>query len=125
MNIEYIATSEAPKAFGPFSQATKAGNWIFTSGIMPLDPADGELVQGGIKEQTEQTLKNLSAILREAGSSLSRIMSVTVYLTDMDEFSEMNTVYNSFFTENFPARATVCVKSLAKNAKLEMQAIAM
>jgi 2-iminobutanoate/2-iminopropanoate deaminase len=125
MSIKYIETSKAPEAFGPFSQATKNREWIFTSGAMPLNPADGSLVSGGIAAQTRQTLDNLAAVLSEAGSTLSKVMMVTVYLTDMDEFSEMNAVYNEYFTDNYPARATVGVYALAKNAKVEMQAGAL
>jgi 2-iminobutanoate/2-iminopropanoate deaminase len=125
MSIEYVDTGKAPEAFGPFSQATKSGGWIFTSGAMPLNPSDGSLIAGGIAEQTRQTLKNLKSVLFEAGSSLSKVMLITVYLTDMEEFSEMNAVYSEFFSENCPARATVGVNALAKDAKVEIQAIAL
>ena len=125
MSIEYIETDKAPKAFGPFSQATKSGDWIFTSGAMPLDPSDGSLIDGGIAEQTRQTLRNLESVLAEAGSSLSRVLLITVYLTEIEEFSEMNSVYSEFFSEKCPARAAVGVKALAKGAKVEMQAIAL
>ena len=123
--IEYIETDKAPAAFGPFSQALKSEQLVFTSGALPLVPLTGELVVGGIKEQTVQTLENLKAVLKEAGSSLEQVMLITVYMTDMDEFSEMNEVYATYFGKNCPARAAVGINALAKKARVEMQAVAV
>jgi 2-iminobutanoate/2-iminopropanoate deaminase len=125
MSIEYIATSEAPLAFGPFSQAAKGNGFVFTSGALPLVPQTGELVDGGIREQTTQTLLNLKKVVEAAGSSLQRVVLITVYLTSMDDFAAMNEIYSQHFAVNFPARATVGIASLAKGAKVEMQAIAL
>jgi 2-iminobutanoate/2-iminopropanoate deaminase len=125
MSMEYIATLKAPPAFGPFSQASKGNGFIFTSGALPLDPVTGELVDGGVKEQTNQTLLNLKMVVEAAGSSLDQVALITVYLTSMDYFDEMNEVYSGYFAANFPARATVGIASLAKGAKVEMQAIAL
>lgn len=124
MSIEYIVTDKAPEAFGPFSQAVQFDNLVFTSGAMPLDPSDGKFVGGDIREQTGQTLDNLSAVLEAAGSSLDNVLLITVYMTDMSEFAEMNEVYSSFFKGSCPARATVGVNALAKDARIEIQAIA-
>lgn len=125
MSIEYITTQTAPPAFGPFSQAAKGNGFVFTSGALPLDPNTGDLVDGGIKEQTNQTLFNLKMVVEAAGSSLQQVVLITVYLTSMDDFEEMNEVYSSYFASSFPARATVGIASLAKGAKVEMQAIAL
>ncbi len=125
MKIEYLSTDKAPEAFGPFSQGTVCRDMLFTSGAMPLDPRNGNLVSGGIREQTRQTLENLKALLDEGGSSLDKVLSVTVYITDMDDFAEMNAVYAEYFKGECPARATVGVSSLAKEALVEMQAIAL
>ncbi|MBI9100969.1 MAG: hypothetical protein JEY99_01035 [Spirochaetales bacterium] len=124
MKIKSIVTDMAPAAFGPFVQGVEFGNLVFTSGAMPLDPVDGELITGDIREQTKQTMNNLSAVLEAAGTSLEKVLLITVYMTDMNEFSEMNEVYASYFEDVCPARATVGVKSLAKNARVEIQAIA-
>lgn len=123
--MERIATKKAPAAFGPFCQATVGNGMVFTSGAMPLDPADGSLIPGGVGEQTKQTLDNLKSVLEAAGSSMQRILQITIYLTDMDSFDEMNLVYGTYFAEEFPARVTVGVASLAKDAMVEMQAVAL
>jgi len=125
MSIEYITTDEAPLAFGPFSQAVKGNGFVFTSGALPLDPRTGDLIAGGIREQTNQTILNLKMVVEAAGSSLDRVVLITVYLTSMDDFAEMNKIYSEHFAANCPARATVGIASLAKGAKVEMQAIAL
>ena len=112
-------------AFGPFCQATKANGLVFTSGAMPLDPSDGSLVPGGVGVQTVQTLKNLKNVIEAAGSSMGRILQITVYLTDMEKFGEMNDAYGAFFDGEYPARVTLGVSSLAKHAMVEMQAVAL
>jgi len=123
--MERIATKNAPMAFGPFCQATVANGLVYTSGAMPFDPADGSLVPGGVKEQTRQTLENLKHVVEAAGSSLGRILQITVYLTDMEKFGEMNEVYGAFFDGEYPARVTLGVSALAKHAMVEMQAVAL
>lgn len=123
--MERVSTDKAPAAFGPFCQATVANGFIFTSGAMPFNPADGSLVPGGMREQTLQTMENLKNVLEAAGSSMSRVLQITVYLTDMDRFGEMNEVYSTFFSGEYPARATLGVTALAKNAMVEMQAVAL
>jgi len=112
-------------AFGPFCQATVANGLVYTSGAMPLHPADGSLVPGGVGEQTRQTLENLKNVIEAAGSSMGRILQITVYLTDMEKFGEMNDVYGTFFNGEYPARVTLGVSALAKNAMVEMQAVAL
>lgn len=123
--MERIATNNAPKAFGPFCQATVANGIVYTSGAMPFNPADGTLVPGGVREQTRQTLENLKSVLEAAGSSMGGILQTTVYLTDMEKFGEMNEVYGTFFAGEYPARVTVGVTALAKNAQVEIQATAL
>jgi 2-iminobutanoate/2-iminopropanoate deaminase len=123
--MERIATNNAPLAFGPFCQATVANGLIYTSGAMPFNPADGSLIPGGVKEQTRQTLENLKSVVEAAGSSMGHILQITVYLTDMEKFGEMNDVYSTFFDGDYPARVTVGVSSLAKRAMVEMHAVAL
>jgi 2-iminobutanoate/2-iminopropanoate deaminase len=122
---EIIATDRAPRAIGPYSQAVRAGNLVFASGQIPIDPATGEFVAGGIAEQTEQVLRNLSAVLEAARSGLSQIVKTTVFLADMNDFTAMNEVYGRFFGENPPARATVQAARLPRDAKVEIEAIAV
>ena len=122
---EIIATDRAPRAIGPYSQAVRAGNLVFASGQIPIDPATGEFVAGGIAEQTEQVLRNLSAVLEAASSGLNQIVKTTVFLADMNDFTVMNEVYGRFFGENPPARATVQAARLPRDAKVEIEAIAM
>jgi len=119
-----VTTDNAPAAIGPYSQAIKANGLIFTSGQIPLTPA-GELVEGDIHEQTRQVLTNLNAVLEAAGSSLDQIVKTTIYLTNMDDFIAVNTVYAEFFVGAFPARSTVAVKTLPKNVQIEIDAIAL
>src|ERR1051325_4023809 len=122
---ERIQTENAPAAIGPYSQAIKAGGFVFVSGQIPTDPQTGQFVPGGIAEQTEQVLKNLKAVLEAAGSSLDQIVKTTVFLADMKEFSGMNEVYARFFSGPPPARATVAVASLPRDARVEIEAVAL
>ena len=122
---EIIQTEHAPQAIGPYSQAVKVNGLVFASGQIPTDPATGQFVAGGIKEQTEQVLKNLSAVLEAAGSGLKQVVKTTVFLIDMDEFVAMNGVYGRFFTEQPPARATVQAARLPRDARVEIEAIAL
>ncbi|MDO5074679.1 MAG: RidA family protein [Bacteroidales bacterium] len=119
-----IATSAAPAAIGPYSQAIEANGLVFVSGQLPVDPATGEFVEGGIKELTHRSLTNLSNILAEAGLTLDNVVKTTVFLADMADFAEMNEVYASFFAAPFPARSAVAVKTLPKGARVEIEAIA-
>lgn len=119
-----ISTNNAPAAIGPYSQAIKVGNLIYTSGQIPIDPATGTLVAGGIKEQTRQSLLNVQAILKEAGISMSSVVKTTVFMADMNDFADMNTVYAEFFTEPYPARSAVAVKALPKGALVEIEVVA-
>jgi len=124
MGMERVATDDAPAAVGPYSQAVKAGGLVFVSGQIPLTPS-GEMVKGGIAEQVRQALANLRAVLSAAGSGLDRVVQVTVYLTDMDAFEELNRVYAEFFEEPYPARAVVEVSRLPKGAQVEVAAVAL
>ena len=122
--MKVINTSKAPKAIGPYSQAIEANGLVITSGQLPIDPATGEFAPGGIKEQTRQSLTNAKAILKEAGISLANVMKTTVFLSDMNDFAAMNEVYAEFFNEPFPARSAIAVKTLPKNALVEVECIA-
>ena len=122
--MKVISTKKAPAAIGPYSQAIQVGNLIYTSGQIPIDPATGIFVEGGIKEQTRQSLTNIQAILKEAGLTMDNVVKTTVYLTDMGDFADMNSVYAEFFTEPFPARSAVAVKSLPKGALIEIEVVA-
>lgn len=122
--METISTKNAPAAIGPYSQAIKVGNLIYTSGQIPIDPATGALVAGGIKEQTRQSLLNVQAILKEAGLSMSSAVKTTVFMADMNDFAGMNAVYAEFFTEPYPARSAVAVKALPKGALVEIEVVA-
>jgi len=122
---EIIQTASAPQAIGPYSQAVKINGFVFASGQIPIDPATGEFVAGGIEEQTEQVLKNLSAVLEAAGSGLGSVIKTTVFLADMQEFTAMNGVYGKFFGQEPPARATVEAARLPRDARVEIEAIAV
>ena len=122
---EIIVTDRAPSAIGPYSQAVRAGNFIFASGQIPIDPATGQFVAGGIAEQTEQVLKNLAALFAAAGVGLDQVVKTTVFLADMDDFTAMNEVYGRFFSTAAPARATVQAARLPRDAKVEIEAIAV
>ena len=120
-----INTNNAPAAIGPYSQAIDSGTGlIFVSGQLPIDPATGAFPEGGVKEQTRQSLTNAKAILEAAGLSLANVVKTTVFLADMGDFSAMNEVYAEFFAEPFPARSAVAVKTLPKNALVEVECIA-
>ena len=123
-DFKIIYTPEAPAALGPYSQAVVAGEWVFASGQIPIDPATGELIDGGIAEQTDRVMKNLAAVLHEAGLSLDRVVKTTVYLADMGTFGEMNEVYAEHFRDHRPARATVQAAALPKNVGVEIDVIA-
>ena len=120
-----VATSSAPAAIGPYSQAIKAHGMVFMSGQIPLDPGTMQLVEGGIREQTGRVLENLKAVVTAAGGSLESIVRTTVFLADLNDFAEMNEVYGSFFGENPPARSTVEVRRLPRDVKIEIDAIAL
>lgn len=119
-----IHSELAPKAVGPYSQAIVAGGFVFASGQLPIDPATGEFPEGGVKEQTRQSLTNVTHVLAEAGLDLSNVVKTTVYLADMADFAAMNEVYATFFAEPFPARSAVAVKTLPKNALVEVEVVA-
>ncbi|OUM95862.1 MAG: deaminase [Paenibacillaceae bacterium ZCTH02-B3] len=123
MTIEKVSTGRAPAAIGPYAQAVKIGDFVFTSGQIPLD-ADGRLVGGGIREQTRQVLANLQAILEAAGSDKSRVVKTTVFLRDMNDFAAMNEEYAAFFGEHTPARSTVQAARLPKDVLVEIEMIA-
>ena len=120
-----VSTEAAPQAIGPYSQAVAYGDFVFSSGQIPLDPRTGQFVEGGIAEQTEQVLKNLSEVLRAAGVGLSDVVKTTVYLADMSDFAAMNEVYGRYFPENPPARSTVEAARLPRDARVEIDVIAV
>ena len=124
MEKEIISTSNAPGAIGPYSQAVKIGNMIYTSGQLPLDPESGELVTGDIKKATSRSLLNLKAVLEAAGSSLDNVVKSVVFVKDLDDFASINEVYAQFFTGNQPARSCVQVAKLPKDALLEIELVA-
>jgi 2-iminobutanoate/2-iminopropanoate deaminase len=119
-----ISTSEAPQAIGPYSQAVSFGDFVFCSGQVALDPTTGELVGDGVGEQARRCMENLRAVLAAAGTSLDRIVKTTIFLTDMNDFVEVNEAYGSFFSSDPPARATVAVAGLPKGARVEIECLA-
>ena len=121
---EIITTEKAPGAIGPYSQAIKTGGMVYCSGQIPIDPVTGEFVSNDIAEQTEQVLKNLTAVLEAANSNLGNVVKTTVFLADMSDFAAMNEVYGRFFNENKPARATVQAARLPRDARVEIECIA-
>ena len=124
MMKKVINTSAAPAAIGPYSQAIQVGNLVFASGQIPIDPATGSFVEGGVKEQARQSLTNVKAILEEAGLTLDNVVKTTVFLADMNDFADVNAVYAEFFAEPYPARSAVAVKTLPKGALVEIEVIA-
>ena len=122
--MKIISTSSAPAAIGPYSQAIEANGMVFVSGQLPIDPATGAFAEGGIKELTRQSLTNMKAILAEAGLTMDNVVKTTVFLADMADFAEMNEVYASFFEGVCPARSAVAVKTLPKEARVEIECIA-
>lgn len=123
--MKAIHTNQAPAAIGPYSQAIEANGMVFASGQIPIDPATGQFVEGGIKEQTRQSLTNASHILQAVGTDLKHVVKTTVYLSDIANFTPMNEVYAQFFTEPFPARSAVAVKDLPKGALVEIEVLAV
>ena len=124
MTKEIIITQKAPKALGPYSAGVRAGHFVFTAGQLGINPATGDFASDDIAEQTRQALLNVKAILNAAGASLEDVVKTTVFLRDMDEFGAMNAVYAEFFTEDYPARSTVQVARLPKDAAVEIEAVA-
>ncbi len=125
MERRIVATAEAPKAIGPYSQAVRAGDFVFCAGQAALDPATGKLIEGDVSAQTRRVLQNLGGVLNAAGTSLSRVVKTTVFLTNMDDFQAMNRVYSEFFPGEPPARSTVQVSRLPGGALVEIEAIAL
>ncbi|MEE1091668.1 MAG: RidA family protein [Prevotella sp.] len=122
--MKALHTEKAPAAIGPYSQAIEVNGFVFASGQIPLNPETGEIVDGGIKEQTHQALTNASHIMQEAGLTLANVVKTTVFLSDMADFAAMNEVYATFFSQPFPARSAVAVKTLPKNVLVEVECIA-
>lgn len=120
-----VQTDSAPKAIGPYSQAIQANGFVFASGQIPLDPATMQIVEGGIREQTERVMNNLSGVLQAAGSSLDRVVKTTVFLADLADFADMNETYGRFFGEVPPARSTVQVSRLPRDVRIEIDVIAL
>jgi 2-iminobutanoate/2-iminopropanoate deaminase len=125
MGPEPVSTPAAPQAIGPYSQAIKAGSFLFVSGQIPLDPATGQLVDGDVAAQTHRVCQNLQAVLDAAGTSLGRVVRTTVYLADMGDFAAMNEVYGTYFSAPFPARATVQAARLPRDSRVEIDVIAL
>ncbi|MCX7921120.1 MAG: RidA family protein [Clostridia bacterium] len=125
MPLEVVSTNNAPAAIGPYSQAVKTGNMVFTSGQIPINPANGELVTGSIEAQTKQVLENLKAVLEAAGSSLKHVVKATVFIKDMNDFAVINKVYAEYFTAPYPARSTVEVARLPRDVGVEIEAVAI
>ncbi len=123
-DLKLVHTPDAPEAIGPYSQAVVVDDWVFVSGQIPIDPATGELIDGDVAAQTHLVMKNLAAVLREAGSSLGDVVKTTVYLSDMGRFAEMNAVYAEHFGDHRPARATVQAAGLPKAVDVEIDVIA-
>lgn len=124
MRRDAVKSAGAPAAIGPYSQAVRAGGFLFCSGQIPLDPATGKIVEGGIELQTERVLKNLEAVLSAGGATLQSVVKTTVYMTDLGEFPAMNEVYGKYFPQDPPARATVQVVRLPAGARVEIDAVA-
>ena len=122
--MKAISTSKAPGAIGPYSQAIRTGNLVFVSGQLPVDPTTSNFAEGGIKELTRQSLLNVKHILEEAGTDMAHVVKTTVFLADMADFADMNEVYAQFFEAPFPARSAVAIKTLPKNARVEIECVA-
>lgn len=122
--MKQISTQNAPAAIGPYSQAIEVNGFVYASGQLPIDPATGAFPEGGVKEQTRQSILNVKAILGEAGLALSNVVKTTVYLADMGDFAAMNEVYSQFFAQPFPARSAIAVKTLPKGALVEVEVVA-
>ena len=124
-NKKVITTDKAPKPIGPYSAGVRVGDLVFTAGQIGLDPLTGEVVPGGIQAETRQVFRNLQGILEAAGSSLQGIVKTTVFLRDMNDFTQMNAIYAEFFSQDYPARSTVQVSALPKGVAVEIEAIAL
>lgn len=122
--MKQISTQNAPAAIGPYSQAIEVNGFVYASGQLPIDPATGAFPEGGVKEQTRQSILNVKAILEEAGLALFNVVKTTVYLADMGDFAAMNEVYSQFFAQPFPARSAIAVKALPKGALVEVEVVA-
>ena len=122
--MKQISTQNAPAAIGPYSQAIEVNGFVYESGQLPIDPATGAFPEGGVKEQTRQSILNVKAIIEEAGLALSNVVKTTVYLADMGDFAAMNEVYSQFFVQPFPARSAIAVKALPKGALVEVEVVA-
>lgn len=122
--MKQISTQNAPAAIGPYSQAIEVNGFVYASGQLPIDPATSAFPEGGVKEQTRQSILNVKAILEEAGLALSNVVKTTVYLADMGDFAAMNEVYSQFFAQPFPARSAIAVKALPKGALVEVEVVA-
>ena len=122
--MKQISTQNAPAAIGPYSQAIEVNGFVYASGQLPIDTATGAFPEGGVKEQTRQSILNVKAILEEAGLALSNVVKTTVYLADMGDFAAMNEVYSQFFVQPFPARSAIAVKALPKGALVEVEVVA-
>ena len=125
MNKTVVSTDKAPKAIGPYSQAIKVGEFVYTAGQIALDPATGELVGGGIEAKTRRVLQNLTEVLKGAGTSMDKVIKTTVFMTNLAEFNKMNAVYAEFFPKDPPARSTVQVAALPKMGVVEIEVVAM
>ncbi len=125
MRKQVINTTNAPAPIGPYNQAIKAGNWLFISGQVAIIPATGEVITSGVKDEAVQVMKNLEAIIKEAGITFDNIVKTTIFLSDMSLFAEVNEIYGSYFTGDYPARETVAVKGLPKNVNVEISMIAV
>ena len=123
MSIKVVSTDRAPAAIGPYSQAVIVNGMLYASGQIPLVPATGEIIEGGVAEQTKQVLENLREVVTAAGSNLASVAKVTIYITDMQQFSVVNEIYGTYFSEPYPARACVQVSALPKGVDVEMDAI--
>jgi len=124
MNKTVVSTDKAPKAIGPYSQAIKVGEFVYTAGQIALDPATGEIVGGGIEAQTRRVLQNLTEVLKAAGTSMDKVIKTTVFMTNLAEFNKMNAVYTEFFPNDPPARSTVQVAALPKMGVVEIEVVA-
>lgn len=123
--MDYVATPDAPKAIGPYSQAVKANGLVFTSGQIALDPATGNLVEGSFEEQVHRVFRNLGAVLKEAGSSFDRVLKATVYVTDLANFQALNAIYAEYFGDHKPARTTIQASGLPKGGMVEIDLVAL
>jgi len=123
--LEAVLTSEAPAPIGPYNQAIRAGGFLFCSGQIPLDPATGEIVAGDVAAQTRQVMKNVEAVLRAAGASFAEVVKTTIFLTDMNDFAQVNAIYGQAFGDTPPARSTVAVAALPRGSRVEIEVVAL